>query len=227
MRNLHMLTGDPNRNPTFTLFANPDYFLCATGFACPETGTQVVENPAFAWNHGDVAPEINTTWLGMAGPGVRHLGVDGTTWSSHADDRPTILALLGLKDDYAHQGRVLVEVLDHSALPAGIGDVSAYSTLARVFEQVNSPVGQFGLATLAASTNALESGTPQNDSVFSSVNQQLRDLGQQRDALVAEMSEILDRSVSTTAHDQDHGGARALGDSGLELLQQAWLLAGL
>src|SRR3981081_2526496 len=88
MRNVHMLSGDVSRNPTLTLFANPNYYLCAgTGSQCPETGTQVVQNPGFAWNHGTVSPDINTTWLGLVGPGVRHLGVDGTTWSDHADDR--------------------------------------------------------------------------------------------------------------------------------------------
>src|SRR5204863_2070364 len=75
MRNLHMLTSDSARNPTFTLFAKPDYFVCATGFGCAPTDSQVIVNPGFAWNHGDVAPEINTTWLGIVGPGVRHLGV--------------------------------------------------------------------------------------------------------------------------------------------------------
>src|SRR5262249_21534499 len=109
MRNLHMLTSDPARNPTFTLFANPNYVLCATGFSCPETGTQVREERGFAWNHGDFAPDINTTWFGIVGPGVRHLGVDDAVSSDHANDRPTVLALLGLKDDYAHEGRVLAE----------------------------------------------------------------------------------------------------------------------
>src|SRR5207249_2666380 len=78
MKDLHMLTGDPARNPTLTLFANPNYFLCAGTFRCSFTGNQVVENPAFAWNHGDIAPDINTTWLGLVGPGVRNLGVDDT-----------------------------------------------------------------------------------------------------------------------------------------------------
>jgi len=228
MRNLHMLTGDPARNPTFTLFANPDYFLCITSHPCQSTkpGTPLVtENPAFAWNHGDVSPDINTTWLGLVGPGVRHLGVDGKIWSSHADDRPTILGLVGLKDDYAHQGRLLVEVLDRGALPHGIGDVNAYARLAQVYEQLNSPVGQFGLTTLAASTAALESTSPY-DSVYTSTNQALEKLGQQRDALTAEMAETLDRSVSAAITNRDRGSSRGLGDRGLDLLQEAWLLAG-
>jgi hypothetical protein len=225
MRNLHMLTGDPARNPTFTLFAKPDYFLCATGFSCPETDSQVIENPAFAWNHGDVAPEITTTWLGLVGPGVRHLGVDARTWSDHADDRPTTLALLGLKDDYRHQGRVLAEVLDRRALPEGLGDVDTYVRLGQVYKQINAVVGQFGLASLRASTLALESGTPQNDSAFTATAQRLNELGTQRDQLAAELAAILDRPVSSVRGDR-HATAATLQARGLDLLQQASLAAG-
>ena len=31
----------------------------------------------YAWNHGYYAPEVNNTWLGLVGPGVKHLGIDG------------------------------------------------------------------------------------------------------------------------------------------------------
>ena len=226
MRNLHMLTGDARRNPTFTLFANEDYFVC-TGGSCAAKGTGVVEDPGFAWNHGDVQSDITTTWLGMVGPGVRHLGVDEDTWSDHADDRPTELALLGLRDDYLHQGRVLVEVLDRSALPHGFGDADAYAQLARIYKQLNAPVGQFGRATLTASTAALESGTAQNDTVFATTTARLTDLGARRDALVATMTRVLDRPVSTAVGPGPGAAAmRDLGQRGLDLLQQAWLAAG-
>ena len=227
MKNLHMLTSDPARNPTLTLFANPDYFLCAGTFNCSFTGNQVVENPAFAWNHGDIAPDINTTWLGLVGPGVRHSGVDDTVWSDHADDRPTVLSLVGLKDDYRHDGRVLVEVLNEDAV-RGIGNTAAYQQLARVYKQLNACVGQFGLATAAASTAALESGTPQNDTTYTSRTQALQVLGQQRDQLAGRMAEVLDRPVSAAAGGRGgDGGTRDLEEQGLALLQQAWLVAGM
>jgi hypothetical protein len=226
MRDLHMLTGDPARNPTFTLFASPDYFLCATGFSCPETGDQVVENPGFAWNHGDLAPEIVNTWLGLVGPGVRHLGVDNATWSDHANDRPTILALVGLKDDYRHEGRVLAEVLRPRALPAGFGDVNSFVQLAQLYNQINAPVGQFGLAVINASTTALESGTPQNDSVYTTTTQRLTHLGTQRDRLAAQLAARLDRTVSTVQSSGNRGSTSALIQRSLNLLQQAWIAAG-
>lgn len=76
MKLLHMVTQDPARTPSFTMFGDPDYFfLTSPTSTCSSPANCVVEAPAFAWNHGDIQPEITTTWLGMAGPGVRHLGV--------------------------------------------------------------------------------------------------------------------------------------------------------
>jgi hypothetical protein len=40
------------------------------------------------WNHGDLHPDINVTWLGLVGPGVRQEGIDPTTWCDHTDTRP-------------------------------------------------------------------------------------------------------------------------------------------
>ena len=34
----------------------------------------VLEEPAFAWLHGNIQPDITRTWLGMAGPGIKNLG---------------------------------------------------------------------------------------------------------------------------------------------------------
>src|SRR5206468_3658842 len=72
MKLLHMVTGDPRRTPTFTGFANPDYFLFAGAPNCNSPCVTVA--PGFAWSHGDFSPDINVTWLGLVGPGVRHLG---------------------------------------------------------------------------------------------------------------------------------------------------------
>jgi hypothetical protein len=226
MKNLHMITSDPARNATLTDFAKPDYFLCAGTFRCSFTGNQVVEDPGFAWSHGDIAPDVNTTFLGLVGPGVRHMGVNDTVWSDHTDDRPTVLSLVGLKDDYRHDGRVLVEVLDDGAV-RGVGDVTQYERLGRVYKQLNASVGQFGLATVAASTAALESGTPANDTTYTSVTEQLQALGQQRDQLAGQMAEVLDRPASAAISNGGDDGetSRSLEEQGLSLLQQAWLLA--
>ena len=112
---LHMVTGDPKRTPSFVQFANPDFWLSSGAASC---GTSCVTEPSGgdAWNHGDVSTQINTTWLGLVGPGVRHLGTDNSTWSDHTDIQPTMMELLGLRDDYAPDGRVLAEVLSRGSV---------------------------------------------------------------------------------------------------------------
>ncbi|HEV7662612.1 MAG TPA: hypothetical protein VGQ62_03685, partial [Chloroflexota bacterium] len=155
LRVLHMVTGDPLRTPTLVQFADPNYY----GFAAtPDCDRACVSlSPGSAWNHGDVAPDINTTWLGLAGPGVRRGGVDGRTWADHTDVRPTVLALTGLHDRYPSDGRVLFETIDDTVLPPAVVDQRALLTaLGRDYKRINAPVGELGLSTLAAATQALE-----------------------------------------------------------------------
>ena len=157
MKALHMVTADPARTPTFTLFADPNYFLFHGAPNC--NSPCVTENPGFAWNHGDVQPEIVTTWLGMVGPGVAQLGVDSSTWSDHTDIRPTLMLLLGLKDDYSHDGRALTEDLSGFARPAATTMSGGFIKVARMYKQIEATVGDFGLTTLSASTRGIESGS--------------------------------------------------------------------
>jgi len=67
------------------------------------------ENPGFAWNHGDVQPEIVTTWLGMVGPGIEHRASTARHGLIHRHQADPD-GLLGFKDDYSHDGRALTEV---------------------------------------------------------------------------------------------------------------------
>ena len=92
---LHMVNADPRRTPTFTLFANPDYFLST--FNCPAAGGggPICIDYHFAWSHGDATDDIGRIWLGLVGPGVRNLGQTSRIWADHTDVRPTMLALLG------------------------------------------------------------------------------------------------------------------------------------
>jgi hypothetical protein len=190
MKLLHMVTADPARTPTFTMFADPNYFLFAGAPNC--NSPCVTENPGFAWNHGDVQPEIITTWLGMVGPGVDQTGVDSTTWSDHTDIRPTIMALVGLKDDYSHDGRALVEKLTGWAQPSDVKMSSSFVPLAQIYKQLDACVGQFGLKTLSVSTRALESGSSSDDSSYTQLEGQLTSFGNQRDALASQMIALLE-----------------------------------
>ena len=199
---LHMVNADPARTPTFALFARPDYFLSPGPATC--TGACVAVNSGFAYNHGDYAAEINTNYVAFAGPGVKHLGLDGLpasegpssagpnsgqvvvassgttgTWTDETDIRPTLMYLTGLKDDYEHDGRVITELL---ADPNHALSGPAVATLGACYKQLNSSVGQFGNYTLQASTAAVESSTT-NDREFTTVNAALTGLDRVRDAL--------------------------------------------
>jgi len=189
MKALHMITADPRRTPTFTLFADPNYFLFAGDPNCNNPCATL--NPKFAWNHGDVQPEIVTTWLGLVGPGITHRGIDKRTWSDHTDIRPTLMVLLGLKDDYSHDGRALTEAFSSRARPASTRN-GHFTEVARIYKQIDATVGKFGLATLEASTIAIESGSTSDDSTYADLEGQLASLTSERDALAAQMIQALE-----------------------------------
>ena len=211
---LHMVNADPARTPTFALFAKPDYYLYDGGTSC--SGACVQVNDGFAWDHGDYAAEINTNWAGFAGPGVKHLGLDGEapadgpgsagansgqetvvtsgtkgTWVDETDIRPTLMYLLGLKDDYEHDGRVITQIASHlnGALAApGVAQLGA------CYKQLNSSVGQFGAYTLEASTKAVESTTA-GDVEYKAVNALLAGLERQRDQIALRIKAQLDAAA--------------------------------
>ncbi len=199
MKTLHMVTADPFRTPTFTPFADPAWFFFATGGVPPATCATPAAcafipartNQSFAWNHGDIQDEIASTWVGYVGPGVDQAGVDSTTWSDHTDARPTILALVGLKDDYTPDGRVLSEVLTGWAIPSAVKKSSRFVPLAQMYKQLNAPFGEFGLDALKASTKALASNDA-GDATYTSIEGQIQSLTAQRDALAAQMRALLE-----------------------------------
>jgi len=199
---LHMVDADSNRTPTFTLFGNDDYFFTTSdpSYKAPGSsvnqcaGVHLCAVPGFAWNHGDDQTEIGNTWAGIVGPGVAANGVDSQTWTDHTNLRPTILALVGLKDDYQHDGRVLTEALDPGAVPKGLRSPLTQQ-LAEVYEQLNAPFGEFGQETLVASTHAVESGTATTDAKYTRIEAALQALTKQRDALAGRISSQLDAAA--------------------------------
>ena len=131
---LHMVNADPARTPTFALFAKPDYFLSAP--ARPPARRASPRTPGSPGTTVTTRPRSTPTTSAFAGPGVKHLGLDGHgrptartppgpnsgqvvvadsgttgTWVDETDIRPTLMYLTGLKDDYEHDGRVITEIL--------------------------------------------------------------------------------------------------------------------
>jgi hypothetical protein len=192
---LHMVTADPKRTPTFTLFADPEWFFFATGGAtCPTPATcafiPAPSSQTFAWNHGDIQDEIASTWVGYVGPGVQHQGT-ASPWTDHTDVRPTMLSLLGLADDYRHDGRVTWEILDPSVLPASLTGSSKVTELARAYKQIDASFGDFSMTSLRVSTTALASSSA-GDQTYALIETKLADLGAQRDALALQISQALE-----------------------------------
>ena len=211
---LHMVNADPARTPTLAEFAKPDYYLEQGSATCDATTTGaaasaspadcVTVNPGFAYDHGDYAAEIDTNYVGIAGPGVKPLGLDGSgpadgpnsagansgqtevtdlklqgPWTDETDIEPTELYLLGLHADYVQDGRVITQI---TANPNRALSNPLVTQLGETYKQLNSSVGEFGAYTLTASTNAIESSTA-GDAEFATVNRALTVLDQQRDAL--------------------------------------------
>jgi len=219
---LHMVTGDPKRTPTMLMFGNPNFWLSSGPASC---GKSCFSEPAGgdAWNHGTISPQINTTWLGMVGPGVAHLGVNNSVWSDHTDTQPTMLALLGLRARYLPDGRVLGEIFDPSALPPGMrAHRGTLLRLGKTFTQLEAPVGAFGLDTLRASTRALASNAP-GDAAYTRIENALQRLGAERDTLGARMRALL-LGAAFGGRPLDVAAARALIRAGNRLIGQAAVL---
>jgi hypothetical protein len=210
-RVLHMQSADPLRTPTYSIFPRGDYFFGTTG-------PNVAINPAFAYDHGYYSPNIDVTWVGMAGPGVKVRGVDGPqpvdgnqahdpnanntvpqastsgTWVEETDIRPTMLYLVGLKDDYESDGHVITQAL--TTVPRALADTAE---LAAGYDQINSSVGQFATDTLIADTKALASGSSSDDSAFATEQATLQTLAGDRDAAAQSIKDTLNAAANGVA----------------------------
>jgi hypothetical protein len=243
---LHFVDADPARTPTFAMFAKPDYYVTTGSTTC--SGSCVQQNTSYAWDHGDYAAEINTNYLGLVGPGVRNLGLDGSapsagpnsagpnsgqttvpgsgttgTWIDETDIQPTLMYLTGLKDDYVPDGRVITQVLDGVRGQLRSPDVEA---LGQCYKQLNSSVGLFGTDTLLADTAAVES-TSTGDTSYLRVVSKLARLEVRRDGLAEQIKDELFNAEF--GHGRDHhdvDGARWQLRSCERLLDQAGDLAG-
>jgi hypothetical protein len=215
-RFLHMVTSDPNRTPNFVMFANDNYFNFASGTdSCDEAPACVTleGHGGFAWNHGDFQEQITKTWLGLVGPGVQHAGPTDAFFSDHTDTRPTIMGLVGLKDDYAHDGRVLFEVLHDSAVLRGKqADKNVITRLAEAYKDINAPVGRLGRKTFAISTAALAG----DDATYTKLEAQLTELTNARNKIAQKMIDMLEgaafdnKSIDKRQAEQLIGEAEAL-----------------
>jgi hypothetical protein len=235
-RVLHMQTIDPLRFPTYTLFPKPEYFFSSSG-------PTVSINSSFAYDHGYYSPNIDVTWVAIAGKGAAVNGVDGPqpedgnqpsdpestrtvpeasrvgTWVEETDIRPTMLYLLGLSDDYRSDGHVITQAL--ATVPPSL---AATEELAAGYDQIESSVGQFGTDTLLADTKALASGSSSDDSAYETEQATLAQLADDRDTAAAKIKKVLSDAAAgiTPSHGQVTSGLALV----RELLHRADALAG-
>jgi hypothetical protein len=204
MKALHMITADPQRTPTLTWFAHPDYFFFTSAANCasPCVFIPAPSNFTFAWNHGSIDPEIVASFLGIVGPGVRHNG-DDATWADHTDERATMLSLLGLEDTYAHDGRVLIDQLDAWAVPDSLrAHRETLRRLGEVYKQLNAPLGTFSMNMLRISNNAIKSGSAGSDATYETLEAQISTFTAQRDDLAVQIRAALNGAAKGTAIDE-------------------------
>ena len=234
MKLLHMVTASPARTPSLTMFGDDDYFFsndtananvsCTFSPAC--ISVPVVPVPptmaTFAWNHGDVQKQITRSWFAAVGPGVRHLGRHDAVFSDHTDVRPTLIALLGLKDSYGHDGRVLAEWLEPSALPQGIKQRQEdFIELAEDYKQLNAPLGKLGRKSLVYANRSITS----DDKTYAKYLKKIADITDQRDALASQIKTVLD-GAAFNQQPVHEGGEDGLGHRARALTDQVEDLAG-
>jgi hypothetical protein len=124
----------------------------------------------------------------MVGPGVAKQGRFDGVFSDHTDLRPTVMALLGLKDDYVHDGRVLVENLEPHVLPDSLRDsLFTYTALAQAYKEINATKGPVGVNSLVAANQAITS----NDATYNKFLTKIGSITDERNALAAQMIALL------------------------------------
>jgi len=105
------------------------------------------------------------------------------------DTRPTMLTLVGLQDTYDHDGRVLLEQLHDWAVPQTLQTHrEALRQLGKVYKQLNAPLGQFGMDALAIPTRAIKSGSSNDDSTYTTLEDKLNAFTHQRDELAEQIA---------------------------------------
>ena len=135
-----------------------------------------------------------------------------------------MLTLLGLHDDYSHDGRALFELADTNALPVALrGHTASLTALADAFKQLDACVGQFGAATITTSSKAITSTSP-SDTRYQVTEDQLTQLGVNRDALAVQILTVLENAeFNNTKPDEPH--IASLTRQAQALTQQAQQLA--
>jgi hypothetical protein len=98
-----------------------------------------------------------------------------------------------LRDDYAHDGRTVFEIVHDNALPQSLRH--GHETLKRLadaYKRINAPTGVLGIKTLTGiSTEALKG----DDATYARLEGQIVDLTNKRNAIASRMIAILEAAA--------------------------------
>jgi hypothetical protein len=133
------------------------------------------------------------------------------------------VALVGLRDDYRHDGRALLDVIDQGAVAIN-GNRDALLQLGHVYKQLDATVGAFGTAVVKADTRAVASGNGPNDGMYLAFENQLNSLTSDRDAVALQISQQLEAAVYDQAQISD-GTVTSLVQRAQSIINRAQQLA--
>ena len=129
---------------------------------------------------------------------------------------------LGLEDDYASDGRVLVEATrrgggeDAGGQGEGNSQGSSLLLLMQAYKQLDAPFGELSRASETISTVALESNSP-GDATYTQLEADLADITTKRDALVSQIQPLLQNAEFGNGH-VDQNKAQQLTDQANALI---------
>ena len=131
-----------------------------------------------------------------------------------------MMALLGLTDDYQHDGRVITELVDENVLPSTLrGHRELLDELGQIYKQINAPFGQLSQSALTVSTFAITSNSA-GDAIYNNLENQIAAWTQERNGLAAQIKQMLE-GAEFNGQPIDRKVANAIIDQGQALLAQA------
>lgn len=190
MQFLHLAAASAARRPSVLLFAQSGIEAVggASAGPCAAAAPCIQRDPASAWVRAGLSEATTQSWMAMVGPGVKALGETDAVASSVVDMRPTLLALLALRDDYRHDGHVLARVMTSDALPAAINaSEPGYTALADLCRDLDAPLGVLGRRVLARMDRAVRA----DDDAYRQALQGLDALATVRDRLALQEKALL------------------------------------
>jgi hypothetical protein len=135
-----------------------------------------------------------------------------------------MLAVLGLRDDYQQDGRVVSQFLDTQAVsPVMQQNRETLLRLGDTYKQIMASFGQFSHDTLVASTRAVGSTDPDT---YASIEEEITSLTDQRNDLASQMRDVLNKAAFENQATSEQQMTNMIAQGNSLLAQAAALAAG-